>query len=198
MKKVELKGLTTKVIGKSVYYYDEIDSTQKELWKRIENDKNLSNGTIILSDIQTAGVGSHGRNWYTSQKGDIAFSLAVFPNCSACKLKNLTKEIAKIFVGIFQDFYKVRIEIKPPNDLMINERKVGGILTESKLNGENVRVLVIGIGINTEKKYFEDEIKFSATSIYKEYKIKIDNELVITEFCNRFESFLNKENILRF
>ncbi len=196
MKKIELDGLVSKVIGKEIYYYDEIDSTQKEVWRRIEGHKELKNGTIILADVQTAGVGTHGRNWYTSQKGNIAFSIVLFPDCNADKLKNVTKEIAKIFVDIFHDFYKVEIEIKPPNDLIINKRKVGGILTETKLSGENVKILVIGVGINITKKDFEEDIKYSATSISKEYKIKIDNDLIISEFCNRFERFLNRENVL--
>ena len=196
MKKIELDGLVSKVIGKEIYYYDEIDSTQKELWRRIEKNNELKNGTIILSDVQTAGIGTHGRNWYTSQKGNIAFSVVIFPDCIADKLKNITKEIAKFFVDIFYDFYKIKIEIKPPNDLIINKRKVGGILTETKLSGENVKILVIGVGINITKKDFEEDIKYSASSIYKEYKIKVNNDLIISEFCNRFERFLNRENIL--
>ena len=165
MKKIELDGLVSKVIGKEIYYYEEIDSTQREIWRRIEKNKELKNGTIILADVQTAGIGTHGRNWYTSQKGNIAFSIVIFPNCKADKLKNVTKEIAKIFADIFHDFYKVEIEIKPPNDLIT-------------------------------KKTFEEDIKYSATSVCKEYKIKINNDLIISEFCNRFERFLNRENIL--
>ena len=111
-------------------------------------------------------------------------------------MKNITKEIAKLLVDIFYDFYKIKIEIKPPNDLIVNKKKVGGILTETKLCGENVKILVIGVGINIAKKTFEEDIKYSATSISKEFKIKINNELIISEFCNRFERFLNRENIL--
>ncbi len=194
MKKIKLENLVTKTLGKEVFYYRKIDSTQKEIWRRIVNEK-IQNGTMIIADIQTAGIGTHGRTWYTSQKGNIAFSICIFPNCKPENLKNITKAIAEILVDIFKDFYKIDIKIKSPNDLIINRKKVGGILTETRLNGENVKDLVIGIGINITKKDFEEEIKDTATSIYKEFKIKVDNERIITEFCNRFEKFLFRENI---
>lgn len=191
MKKIEIEGLVTKIIGSEIYYYKEIDSTQKEVWRRLEKN-NIKNGTIIMADIQTAGVGTHGRTWYTSQKGNIAFSFVFFPNCKAKKLENITTEIAKTFVQIFYDFYKIKLEIKEPNDLILHNKKIGGILTETKLNGENVKEIVIGVGINTAKKKFEDDIKDIATSIYKEYGIKVDNLRIIKEFCNRFERYLLK------
>ncbi len=195
MKKIKLDKIVSKVLGSEIFYYKKIDSTQKEIWKRIIEDR-IKNGTVIIADIQTKGIGTHGRKWYTSQKGNIAFSICFFPDCKLENLKNITKDIAKILVNIFYDFYKIKIEIKDPNDLIINNKKVGGILTETRLNGENVKDLVIGIGINTVKKYFEDDIKDLATSIYKEYKVKIDNVRIISEFCNRFEKYLIREKIM--
>lgn len=194
MKKKQLNGLITKSIGKEIYYYKKIDSTQKEIWRRIVNEK-IKNGTMIIADIQTAGIGTHGRTWYTSQKGNIAFSFVIFPDCKPENLKNITREIAQIIVDVLFDFYKIKVNIKSPNDLVASGKKLGGILTETRLNGENVKDLVIGIGINTSKKFFEDDIKDTATSIYKEFKIKVDNERIITEFCNRFEKYLIRQNI---
>ena len=55
------------------FHYEKIDSTQKEVWRRLEN------GIIISADIQTDGIGTHGRKWYTSQKGNIAFSIGLMP-----------------------------------------------------------------------------------------------------------------------
>ena len=194
MKKIKIKNLVTNVLGSEIFYYKKIDSTQKEIWRRIVTEK-IKNGTIVIADKQTSGIGTHGRIWYTSQKGNIAFSFCIFPNCKLENLKTITKDIAKMFVDIFHDFYNIKIDIKDPNDLIINGKKVGGILTETRLNGEIVKDLVIGIGINSSKKDFEDDIKDTATSIYKEYKIKIDNIRVISEFCNRFEKYLEREKI---
>ena len=194
MKKIKVDKIVSKVLGSEIFYYKKIDSTQKEIWRRIVSDK-IKNGTVIIADVQTTGIGTHGRTWYTSQKGNIAFSFCFFPDCKPENLKNITKDIAKILVNIFYDFYKIKIDIKDPNDLVINGKKVGGILTETRLNGENVKDLVIGIGINTYKKNFEEDIKNIATSVYKEYKIKVDNLRIISEFCNRFEKYLIRKKI---
>ena len=195
MKKINLEGLVTKKIGCEIIYYKKIDSTQKEIWRRIIDSK-IKDGTIIMSDVQTSGIGTHGRSWHTS-KNNIAFSFCLFPDCKLENLKNITKDIAKILVDIFYDFYKIKLKIKDPNDLILNGKKVGGILTETRLNGGNVKDLCIGIGINTSKKTFEEDIKDIATSIYKECQIKIDNKRIISEFCNRFEKYLIREKIIK-
>ena len=75
-------------------HYETIDSTQKEIWRRIENNE-IQNGIIISADIQTDGVGTHGRTWYTTKKGNIAFSIGLAPNVPINNLENLTLEIAE-------------------------------------------------------------------------------------------------------
>lgn len=153
-------------------HYEKIDSTQKEVWRRLEK------AIIISADIQTDGIGTHGRTWYTTQKGNIAFSIGLELNKSINKLNNLTIEIAEIILEVFENLYQIKLKIKHPNDIMINNQKVGGILTETKLQGEIVKYLVIGIGINTNN----EEI---STSIKKEFGIEIDNSKVIEEICQR-------------
>ena len=98
--------------------------------------------------------------------------------------------MATIIQKIFEDLYKVKLTIKSPNDLMLNDKKVGGILTESKVSSEIVKFLVIGIGINTEKMNFTDDIKNIATSIKKEFGIEVDRKKIITNFCKEFEKTL--------
>lgn len=183
----KLENLNTKYIGRNIIYYEKIDSTQKEVWRRVKNN-NIENGSLIIADIQTAGIGTHGRIWHTEESNNIAFSIVIFPNCNINKLNNLTFEIAEILVNIFKDLYKIKLDIKLPNDLMIQNKKVGGILTETKLQGTIVKELVIGIGINTNQKEVSEEIKNISTSIKNEFNIEIDNYIVIGEFCNRLEN----------
>lgn len=191
MYKIELPKLNTKWLGKETIYYKEIDSTQKEVWRRIEN-KNIDNGTLILADIQTDGIGTHGRKWYTSQEENIAFSFVIYPNIQIQKIENLTVEIAETLLEVFQKIYSIQLAIKNPNDIIINNKKVGGILAETKLRGEQIECLVIGIGINTNQQKFTKEIENIATSIKNEFHIKVDNLEVITEFCNLFEQNMIK------
>lgn len=188
---MQLKRLKTNFLGRDFIFYNEIDSTQSEVWRLIENN-NIKNGTLVMANIQTKGKGTHGRIWHTDETNNIAFSFFVQMNCDVKKLDGITIEIAQNIIDIFKEKYGINLEIKDPNDIVYNNKKIGGILTESKIILENVKYLVIGIGINTSKKQFSDDIKNLATSIKKEFNIDIDAEEFISEFCNRFE-----EDIIR-
>lgn len=91
------------------------------------------------------GSGTHGRKWFTDEKNNIAFSLLVEANCKIEKLEGLTVEIAETMVEVFEKLYGVSLGIKFPNDIVYQGKKLGGILTETKLQGELVKYLVIGI-----------------------------------------------------
>lgn len=182
---MQLKNLKTKFLGKNNIYYKEIDSTQNEIWNLYE--QNSPNGTLVMADIQTSGRGTHGRIWHTDEPNNIAFSFFIRMNCNIKKLKGITTEIAKIIVNIFKSKYGITLKIKEPNDIVFNNKKIGGILTETKVICENVKCLAIGIGINTEQKEFSEDISKIATSIKKEFNIDINTEEFIEEFCNEFE-----------
>ncbi len=183
---MQLKNLNTKFIGRNSIYFTEIDSTQKEIWRLIEKGT-IPSGTLVMADIQNSGIGTHGRVWHTDEKNNIAFSFFINMDCNIPNLDGITIETAKILVDIFKDKYNVALQIKEPNDIVYKGKKIGGILTETKVMSGKVRTLVIGIGINTAKEKFTDDIKDIATSIKKEFDIDIDREYIISEFCNRFE-----------
>lgn len=178
--------LKTKYLGKNFIYYSEIDSTQSEIWRNVNT---FPDGTLVMADIQTSGKGTHGRVWHT-QSSNITFSFLIKPNCLVTKLDGLTLEIANLIVEILKDKYDVEINIKKPNDLMKNGKKLGGILTETKISSEIAKFLVIGIGINNSQETFQNEIKDIATSIKNEFNKTIDPINFIAEFCNKFENIL--------
>lgn len=182
---MRLKNLKTKTLGKNCIYLKEIDSTQNEIWRMIQN--NCENGSLVMADIQTQGKGTHGRTWYTDEKNNVAFSFFLKLNCDIYKLDGLTKQIACIIKDILKLKYGIDVSIKEPNDIVLNGKKIGGILTETKIMQGKVQYLVVGIGINTSKTNFQDDIKNIATSIKKEFNIDINVEDFISEFCNRFE-----------
>ena len=102
-------------------------------------------------------------------------------------INNITIQIAERLVDIFYIAYKIKLDIKEPNDLYYNNKKIGGILTESKIFKNKVKYLVVGIGINTSQTKFHKEIDNIASSIKNEFNIDISVEKIITEFCNCFE-----------
>ena len=190
---MQYKNLKTRLIGKNIIFYEVIDSTQLEILRKIENNQ-IENGTIIIANKQTNGKGTHGRIWHT--ENNIAFSIYLNTNCSIEKLKGLTLKIAQILVGIFQDKYEIALDIKMPNDLIYNQKKVGGILTQTKIVGEIAKYIVIGIGINTNQQAFPKQIEGIATSIKDEFNLTVDNTEIIEEFCYYLEQELYKKKVL--
>ena len=180
--KIESKDLGQD--GFKVIHYKTIDSTQKEIWRRVKNGT-IENKTIVIADIQTSGIGTHGRTWHTDEENNIAFS--VYFDLSKSKLNissldGLTIKIAENIVGIFYKLYGISLDIKFPNDIYCNGKKLGGILTETKVQDGMVKCLVIGIGINTNQTKFADEIKEIATSVRREFGFEVENRKVISEF----------------
>ncbi len=188
---MQLKNLKTNYLGKNNIFYKKIDSTQTEIWRLIKNN-NIQNGTLIMADIQTNGKGTHGRIWHTDEGKNIAFSFFVETNCKPSLLDGITIEIASILIKIFKEKYNINLKIKEPNDIFYNDKKIGGILTESKVNSEIIKFLVIGIGLNTNQMKFSKDIQNIATSVKKEFNIEINNKEIIEEFCYEFEETLKR------
>lgn len=188
---MQLENLDTKILGQTFEYYDEIDSTQKEIWRRVENNT-INNGELIMANIQTDGIGTHGRKWYTDEECNVAFSFYVDVNSELKNVEGITIELARIIVKIFKEKYNVELQIKEPNDIMYNSKKIGGILTEAKTFKGIIKYLIVGIGINTNKTKFPKEIQDIATSIKKEFGIEVNNIEFVKEFCNRLEQEIIK------
>ncbi len=184
-----LTNLKTKYLGKNAIYFETIDSTQNEIW-RLYEDKTIPSGTLVMADYQTNGKGTHGRKWYTDQANNIAFSFLIRMDKNIRELDGLTIKVAEVIVEIFKEKYGINLDIKEPNDLILNGKKLGGILTETKVIAERVKALVIGIGINIRQEEFADEIIDIATSIKKETGKEIDTKEFITEFCNKIEKYI--------
>lgn len=186
-----LQNLKTSYLGHNSSFYECIDSTQLEINRRITN-KTIKNGELIIAEIQKNAYGTHGRKWHTDEANNIALSFFIEANCNIENLQGFTKEIAETMVGVFQKQYNINLEIKEPNDIIFRNKKIGGILTETKLQGEKVKYIVVGIGINTNQEKFNEEIKNIATSIKNEFEIGVDNIKIISEFCNMIESKIIK------
>lgn len=186
-------------LDKNIIYFEEIDSTQKEIWRLFEKNK-IKDSLVVITKKQINGIGTHGRKWINESDRNILFSIGInFENIDLNEIKinvldGLTIQIAEMLIEVFKEIYNISsIKIKSPNDLILNDRKIGGILTETKLQGNNLKRLVLGIGINTNQIDFNDkEIKDIATSLKKELKISIDNDLVIKFFIKKLEKNLIK------
>ena len=117
----KIKQAKTVIIGKKIEYYKEITSTHmyaKQIAKNIEND-----GKIIIAEVQTAGIGTKGRKWYTGAEKNIAMTIILHPKSKAKELNGLTTKIAQCIQNAINELYGYKLEIKDPNDLMLKGKK---------------------------------------------------------------------------
>lgn len=183
---MELKNLKTKFLGRNFLYFETIGSTQKYIKEKGIDE--LENGSLVLAEAQTEGVGTHERKWYTgSNKKNIAMSFVLYPNINLDKFSNLTVLIAECIVDIIKKLYGYELEIKQPNDIIYNGKKIAGILTESNTKGKIVTKIVIGIGFNINQEKFPGNLKEIASSLKKEFRQEFSREEIISEFLNKFE-----------
>ena len=185
----------TKIIAKKILNYTEIDSTQKKARELAE--ANVENGTLIMTDHQTGGIGTHGRKWYSEKEKNIAFSLIIYPKCKLEQLDTITIDIAKCMVSAIEKLYGYKLNIKIPNDIIFNNKKMGGILTQIITSGEKIKYLLIGIGFNVNGENFPKELKEIATSMKKEFGREFSRQDIMWEFCKIFEKYCFEKNILQ-
>lgn len=185
----KIKNARTKYIGKNIIYFKEIDSTQKYSKEMVNN--NLKNGTIVITDNQTKGIGTNGRNWYSNIGKNITMTITVYPNVDVSKLNNLTIDVAKAMQKTIQDLYNINLNIKKPNDLIINNKKIAGFLVETGLIKQKVNYILIGVGFNVNEVEFNIEIKDIATSLKEEFKKDFSREDIIVNFIEDLENVIN-------
>ena len=184
----KIKQAKTKYIGKNVIYFNEIDSTQAEAKRNVEQ---YSNGTVIIADMQTAGRGTHGRVWHT-KTDNIAMTIILKPEININKLEGFTVVIAENIKQVIKELYGIELEIKLPNDLLLNKKKICGILTEVVSIKEKVNEIFIGIGFNVNEKEFPSDIFDIATSLYKETKQSYCREDIICKILENIEQEIEK------
>lgn len=176
-----------KQINQKIEYYKQISSTHlhaKEIEK--QGDK------ILIAEVQTAGIGTKGRNWHTGENKNIAMTIIKHPTCSIKELDGLTTKIAEEIKEAIKELYGYKLQIKIPNDLFLNGKKISGILTEVHTKGENIEYLLISIGFNVNEEEFSHDIERIATSLKKEYNKEFYREEIIMDIIKRIDKIIEQ------
>lgn len=181
----KIKNSKTEIIGKNVEYYEEINSTH--IYAK-ENENKIENGTIIIADLQTSGIGTKGRSWFTGIGKNIAMTIFLKPNARINQLDDLTVLIAKSMQKAIYELYKYKLDIKEPNDLILNGKKISGILTQVNTIGEDIQYLLISVGFNVNEDKFSKDTQEIATSLKREYKMDFPREEIIAKFIECLEN----------
>ena len=188
------KNMKANIIGKKIIFFDVIESTQIEARKMAENK--TENGTIIITNYQTNGIGTHNRKWYSEKDKNLAFTLIIYPKCTIRELDNFTVNIAQCLKNAIKNLYSYILDIKEPNDIIYNGKKLGGILTQIVTKGEKIKYSLIGIGFNVNGENFNEEIKNTATSLKIEFGKEFSRENILNEFCYNFEKYCIEKKII--
>ena len=187
----------TKWIGKDILCYDTIDSTNAQATRLAESG--YGNGTLIIADEQTAGRGRRGRSWESPAGNSIYMSLLLKPDINPNNASMITLVAALAVARAITQITGIRAGIKWPNDIVMNGKKVCGILTEMSAQFDYVNHIIVGIGINANTELFADEIQHMATSLFAESGKRINRaeliEAVWEHFEEVYEIFLETQDL---
>ena len=148
-------------------------------------------GTLIIAEKQTKGRGRRGRNWFSPPGGGIYFSLILRPAISPGETPRITLMTAVVLAETLISMMKLKLRIKWPNDILVNGKKLAGILTEISTEMDAVNYIVVGLGmnVNTRFKNFPSEIKKSATSILIENGKPFPRVRLIQHYLKLYEKY---------
>lgn len=154
--------LATSWLGRSFFYFPELDSTN--LYAKSMDRVDTLHGALIVADSQSKGRGQYSRNWESTPEENLTFSL-VFEPSNQFRLTILTLACALAVSDVCAHLTKKSFSLKWPNDILFESKKISGLLTEAIYNGNVIDRVVIGIGININQKEFSEELEKSATSL---------------------------------
>ena len=177
--------LKTILIGKQIHFFESVPSTM--LVARETAERNMEEGIVIIAEEQTAGRGRAGRAWL-SPEGNLAVSIILKP-----ELDTLPQLIMIASLAVYQTIYLttgIKSSIKWPNDILINDKKVSGILIENTVIKNMVNYSIIGIGINTIlRPERHPDIAQIATSLSRELGKEVSKNEVCLELLTQLEKF---------
>ncbi|WP_058486500.1 biotin--[acetyl-CoA-carboxylase] ligase [Defluviitalea phaphyphila] len=193
-------NLKTKYLGKDIYHYYQIDSTNKEAKKMAVNG--AKEGTIIISEEQTLGKGRLGRGWISPPRLGIWMSIILRPLVSPLDASKITILGGLSVCKAIEKVTGLDVKIKWPNDIVINKKKVCGILTEMSAEMEKIDYIILGIGVNVNNENFPEDLKDKASSLKiegnKKYNRKEIVQEIIMQFEKYYEIFIRDKNLNKF
>lgn len=180
-------GLTTDFIGKNIHYEESVESTQK-IAHRFASEE-VPEGTVIIAEEQRSGKGRMNRKWHSPKYTGIWMSLILRPNIPLTKAPQLTLLTAVAIVQAIEEVTGLTPEIKWPNDILINGKKITGILTELQAEADRIHSIIVGMGINVNQKKedFPNEIQDTASSLFIEKGETISRASLIRSIFKQFE-----------
>lgn len=190
-------NLRTEYLGKDIEYYQIIDSTNKEA-KSIINNNEATHGMMIITDNQKNGKGRLNNEWFMGPGKGLAMSI-IYLKTLSIKKATLIPLASGLAIAKTLENRGFKPKLKWPNDIILNNKKVGGILCESEIKKNIINSFIIGVGLNVNEAVndFPKELQYKATSLFIETNNSFQRELIsaiITTFLER--SIQNFDSIM--
>ncbi len=190
MTKEEIQtGLITTTFGKVVFHFDTIDSTN--IFAKTLSKYEAPHGSIIFAEEQTNGRGRLQRNWISPKGKNLLFSIVLYPDFNVEKRSLLPFAGSLAVADAIEIVTGLSSTCKWPNDVLVNGKKVCGMLLESSTGNTSLEKIILGIGVNVNQEEFPDDLKFKATSLKIESGVDVDRVVllhkVLEELENRYE-----------
>ena len=178
------KALSTKWVGHDFLFFEELGSTNTYV-KQLSRDE-ISHGMLCLANHQTQGRGQYEKKWETRPGKNLTFTLTFTPR-EGSRLHIFTLICAKAIIDEIEEQIGLNAYIKWPNDVIIQGKKIGGLLTESTFNGNKIDRLMIGVGLNINQEIFSDDLKEKASSLKLLTGEKQSREHFLANLLSRIE-----------
>ena len=177
------RGLKAKTMARKIYYFDYLVSTM-DLAMQL-GLKGAAHGTLILAESQTKGRGRLGRSWFSPKYKGIYLSLILRPQITPSNSPILTLLSAVSICEAIKETFGLEVQIKCPNDILAQNKKIAGILTEMNAEVDKVNFIVIGIGLNVNND--KKTLIAQATSLKEQLLKPVSRVLLLQAFLNKFE-----------
>ncbi len=193
LNKEKLQNVSTNMFGKNLIYYNKINSTNIKAMNRLKNE-NIKEGCVFIAATQTEGRGTGDKRWESDQRGSMLTSVIVhYP----FRKNPLSFVPAVAIARVLRNMYKVDAYLKWPNDILVNKRKICGILCQNQTQPNGKTACVVGVGVNIKQKKFPDYIKNKAISL----SMITDKEESVEEFYKNYieefeKVYLSDSNIV--
>ncbi len=183
-----MSRMNTEWAGRKVYFRKETGSTNEDA--KYLGEEGMDHGSLVVAEKQTEGKGRRGRSWESPAGNNIYMSLLLRPDFSPDKASMLTLLMALAVADTISQLHtELKVGIKWPNDILVNDHKVCGILTEMDAEPDCINHVVIGIGINVNQTEFPEELGNIATSLRLEKGDHVDRASLILGVMEMFEYY---------
>ncbi|MDP2891911.1 MAG: biotin--[acetyl-CoA-carboxylase] ligase [Bacillota bacterium] len=181
--------LSTKYIGKEIRYFEKIDSTNNKARELAASG--CAQGLIVLADEQDIGKGRMGRRWYSPVGVGIYFSVVLRPELHPSQAPQITVAAAVAAVRAIRVLTGIDAQNKWPNDIVADDKKIAGIMTEMSADMDRINWMVVGIGVNVNNTWFPPEIAEHATSLKNITGANFSRVQLLLTICHELEDILD-------